>query len=176
MNRFLVSAVLICGTVALLAPRLEGVGEDEPGAAGNSFQIDAQDPQNAASGDDWYNGGTTLNRGHNGHFYADAYVEGTQVNFMVDTGASVIALTGADAMAAGLHWDEARVRPIGSGASGTVYGVEAVLKQVEVGGIVQQDVPAVIIPEGLEISLLGQSFLQRLNNVTIEGDRMVLGG
>lgn len=175
MNRFLVSAVLICGTVAVLAPRLEGVGEDEATQV-NVVEVNSADPQQANAGADWYDGGTTLDRGHNGHFYADAYVEGTRVNFMVDTGASVIALTGADAMAAGLHWDEAKVRPIGSGASGTVYGVEAMLKQVEVGGIVQQDVPAVIIPEGLEISLLGQSFLQRLNNVTIEGDRMVLGG
>lgn len=175
MNRFFVSAVLICGTVALLAPRLEGVdGEDQTQV--DVVEVDSTDPQQTTPGAEWYTGGTVLDRGRNGHFYAEAYVEGTHVNFMVDTGASVIALTGADASAAGLHWDPAAVRPIGSGASGTVYGVAAVLKNVEVGGIVQQDVPAVIIPDGLEVSLLGQSFLQRLNNVTIEGDRMVLGG
>ena len=175
MNRFIVSAVLICGTVALLAPRLEGVGED--GATQiDVVEVNSADPEQGQPGTEWYAGGTVLDRGRNGHFYADAYVDGTHINFMVDTGASVIALTGADASAAGLQWDPAAVRPIGSGASGTVYGVGAVLKQVEVGGIVQQDVPAVIIPDGLEVSLLGQSFLQRLNTVTIEGDRMVLGG
>lgn len=175
MNRIIVSAVVICGSVALLAPNLRQVDED-PQDLAVSFQMAASDPQVNQVGTDWYAGGTTLQRGPNGHFYTSAYVDGATVNFMIDTGASVIALTGSDAAAAGLQWDEAQVRHIGSGASGPVYGVEAILRQVEVDGIVQKDVQAVIIPEGLEVSLLGQSFLSRIDNVEIQGDRMVLGG
>lgn len=124
---------------------------------------------------DWYAGDHSLTREFDGHFYADAHVDGASVRMMVDTGASVIALTGEDAMAIGLDWSDEEVRNIGSGASGAVYGVPTMLDQVEIGGLAQQNVRAVIIPEGLDISLLGQSYLSKINNVRIEDDQMVLG-
>jgi aspartyl protease family protein len=47
------------------------------------------------------------------------------------------------------------------------------IDEVEIGGLAQRNVRAVIIPEGLEISLLGQSFLSEIKSVEITGDRMV---
>ena len=93
---------------------------------------------------------------------------------MVDTGASVIALTAPDALAAGLDWSPADVRVIGRGASGDVMGVPAMLTEVDVGGITARGVQAVIVPEGLDVSLLGQSYLSSVGNVAIAEDRMVL--
>ena len=122
---------------------------------------------------EWYAGGHSLQRQSDGHFYANGTVHGTSTQFLVDTGASVIALTGADARAAGLNWSDADIMPIGSGASGTVYGVATMIDEVEIGGLAQRNVRAVIIPEGLEISLLGQSFLSEIKSVEITGDRMV---
>lgn len=118
---------------------------------------------------------TVLTREGDGHFYARADVNQHSTRFLIDTGASVIALTGADARSIGLNWDETQLQPIGTGASGTVYGVPVRLEHVELGAFGARDVGAVIIPEGLEVSLLGQSFLQRLRGVHIDGDRMTLG-
>lgn len=116
----------------------------------------------------------TLQRERDGHFYADVTVDGVPSRMLVDTGASVVALTGDDAMAMGLYWNDSEVAPVAQGASGTVYGVNTTLPRMRLGDFEARDVRAVIIPEGLGISLLGQSFLETVNNVRIADDRMVL--
>lgn len=115
-----------------------------------------------------------LQREYDGHFYADVAVDGISTRMMVDTGASVIALTGEDAMALGLYWDESEIAPVAEGASGVVYGVHTQLRHVAVGGFEARNVRAMIVPEGLGVSLLGQSFLSTVNSVEIADDRMVL--
>ena len=115
-----------------------------------------------------------LQREHDGHFYADVVVDGVPSRMLVDTGASVIALTGEDALAMGLYWNEADVAAVAQGASGPVYGINTSLPRMRLGDFEAQDVRAVIIPEGLGISLLGQSFLETIDNVRIADDRMVL--
>lgn len=115
-----------------------------------------------------------LDRHNDGHFYADVIVDGVTTRMLVDTGASVIALTGEDALAMGLHWDESNVVPVAQGANGVVYGVNTQLGQVRVGNFEASDVRAMIIPDGLAISLLGQSFLSTVERVQIAEDRMVL--
>jgi len=102
-----------------------------------------------ASGPVW------LSRESDGHFYADVTVDGTPSRMLVDTGASVIALTRADAQDMGVYWHENDVKPIGEGASGTVYGVPVTLERVQLGSLEVRDVQAVVVPDGLSISLLG---------------------
>lgn len=115
-----------------------------------------------------------LEREYDGHFYADVTVDGVASRMLVDTGASVVALTGEDALAMGLYWDDNQVAPVAQGASGTVYGVNTQLPRMRLGDFEARDVRAVIVPEGLGISLLGQSFLETIDNVRIADDRMVL--
>lgn len=115
-----------------------------------------------------------LSRSTNGHFYVDAGVDNRPVRFLVDTGASVVALTADDARKAGIGWDRSQLRHIGSGASGPVNGIPVRLSKVSVGAITATNVEAVVIPEGLDVSLLGQSFLSEVDSVTIKGDKMVL--
>ncbi len=122
----------------------------------------------------WLAGATLVTRQGDGHFYIDAGVAGSQTRFLVDSGASVVALTGTDARAAGLDWNEDDVAVIGRGASGPVRGVRVRLSEVDLDGFVARDVDAVIIPEGLEVSLLGQSFLNRLTSVSVDGNQMTL--
>ena len=93
---------------------------------------------------------------------------------LVDTGATTVALTGNDAAMMGIDWPSDRVRVIGRGASGDVYGVPVTLERIEVGGIEARGVQAVVVPEGLDVSLLGQSFLSKVNRVEVSGDEMVL--
>lgn len=115
-----------------------------------------------------------LSREPDGHFYADVHVDGVPSRMLVDTGASVVALTGDDALAMGLYWDESEVVPVAQGASGTVYGVNTTVPRMRLGDFEARDVRAVIVPEGLGISLLGQSFLETIASVRIADDRMVL--
>ena len=123
----------------------------------------------------WVAGTTELPRAADGHFYADALVDGTPVRFLVDTGASMVALTGADARALGLSWSDSDIRIVAQGASGPVRGVFAELDSIRLGGHKAHAVEAVIVPHGLGVSLLGQSFLATVQPLRIEGDRMVLG-
>ena len=120
-------------------------------------------------------GETVLKRQGDGHFYADVTVNGRPLNMLVDTGASFIALTAADADALGLSWSETDAIVIGEGASGPVMGVPLRLDTVEVGDHRASGVEGAIIPEGLGVSLLGQSFLAQIDNVAIRDDEMVLG-
>ena len=119
-------------------------------------------------------GSVILPRQSDGHYYADADVDGGSVRFMVDTGASSIALTGSDAEALGLSWTEDELRPVGRGASGMVIGKPVRLGSVSVGGFTARNVDAVILPRGLDVSLLGQSFLSKVRSVNIQNGNMIL--
>jgi aspartyl protease family protein len=116
---------------------------------------------------------TVIPRSANGHFYATARVNGQPVNMVVDTGATSVALTIADARQLGLSFDPAAFQVIGSGASGPVRGVGVTLNDIEIGGKHASNVEAAVV-EGLQLSLLGQSYLRRLDHVDISGDTMRL--
>ena len=131
--------------------------------------------QLAVAQNQFMGGDVSLERNADGHFYADVTVDGTTVNMLVDTGASVIALTGEDAEAMGLYWDSATVRPVAQGASGPVYGVPVTLERVSVGQLEVGNVEAVVVPEGLGVSLLGQSFLSKIERVEMDQHAMHLG-
>lgn len=116
---------------------------------------------------------TVLERGDNGHFFADAQVNGMTVRFVVDTGASGVALTTADAQRVGLQFSPAEFEVIGSGASGPVSGKRVTFDRVTLGGKTVENVDGAIL-EGGEMSLLGQSFLGRMGRIEIAGDRMTI--
>ena len=97
------------------------------------------------------------------------------IRFLVDTGANGVALTGDDARAAGIFWSPTDLEPVARGASGPVEGVRMTIDTIELGDHEIRDFNAVIVPQGLPVSLLGQSFLSRMDAMRIEGDRMVIG-
>ncbi len=115
-----------------------------------------------------------LPRAIDGHFYADVYINGSSSRMLVDTGATTIALTGEDASAMGVYWDYSALGVVAQGANGPVEGVHVRLPQVELGGFVAQNVSAIVVPEGLSVSLLGQSFLSTVDKVEIADGQMVL--
>lgn len=118
-------------------------------------------------------GETVLLREANGHFFAEADVNYGRVRFLVDTGATEIALAEDDARRIGLAIDPSRYAQVGQGASGPVMGQVVQLDWISVDGKRVEAMPAVVI-QGGDTSLLGQSFLARLESVRIEGDRMIL--
>jgi aspartyl protease family protein len=122
----------------------------------------------------WRGGPLALQRAGDGHFYADVRIDTRDYRMLVDTGASVVALTGEDARGMGLHWDPNALAPVAHGASGPVLGVPVVLESVAVGDFEASGVQAIIVPEGLPVSLLGQSFLSQVPQVRISGDDLTL--
>lgn len=115
---------------------------------------------------------TVLER-QNGHFFVNAEINGASINFLVDTGASMVALTEEDARAVGLEFSPEEFRPIARTASGIAKGKSVVLPNVTIEGKEVTEVDAAIV-EGAGISLLGQSYLARISGVEMTGERMVL--
>jgi len=110
-------------------------------------------------------------RAPDGHFYLDAQVNGAQIHFLVDTGASMVALTADDAQRAGIALPSARA--VAQGAGGAVEIIPVTIDRIAAGPLEARDVPGAVARE-LPVSLLGQSFLSRVGNVQISGDRMTL--
>ena len=121
------------------------------------------------------NRGTTLIKSDDGHYYVDGMADGASMRFMVDTGASVIALTADDARKLGQTWYPNELQMVGRGVNGDVIGKPITLSRVRIGEIEATNVRAIIVPDGLDVSLLGQSFLTNVPNVIISGNQMTFG-
>jgi aspartyl protease family protein len=129
----------------------------------------ASPPQISASGRT-----VTLQSDRLGHFQVDARVDGRAVDFMVDTGASVIALRESSAAKLGIHPARRDYTAKASTANGVVAAAPVRLNRVEVNGITVRDVQAFVMPdEGLSTNLLGMSFLSRVKWTHDKG-RLVL--
>lgn len=115
----------------------------------------------------------TLSRAFDGHFYAEARVNGVPVHFLVDTGATGVVLSESDAERAGIGFSSDTYDVVGRGASGSIRGQPVAIREVALGPHVARDMDGVVI-EDAEISLLGQSFLSQIDDVSIHGDKMVL--
>lgn len=114
---------------------------------------------------------------YRGHYVVHPTIDNYRIKMMVDTGASIVALTADDARALGIKPDK-RARPmLLSTANGTVTAIRTLLREVRLGDIVVRNVDAVVMPPGaLGMSLLGNSFLGKLQGYEVQTGRMVLRG
>ena len=136
-------------------------------------QASAASVTSANSATDDGSGVIRLPRESDGHFYIDAKVNGAPVRFLVDTGATMIALSVQDAQNAAVPVEPGNFRVIARGASGDVMGARVQLGQMTLGGHTVTSVDAIVIDGGQQ-SLLGQTFLARFDSVEIHGDEMFL--
>lgn len=102
-------------------------------------------------------------KGADGHFWAEARIDGRAVRVMIDTGATVVALTLDDARRLGVTPNEADFTATVKTASGPVPAAPVRLKTVAVGGAEVRGVEALVLHDGLPHSLLGMSYLGRLS-------------
>ena len=117
----------------------------------------------------------TLDAGRDGHFQVDARIDGRHLDFIVDTGASLVILRESDAARAGIRPMCSDYTATVSTANGKIKAAPAKLERIEVGGITVFDVPALVLPdEALGVNLLGVSFLSRLKRYEVANGRMVL--
>jgi len=115
----------------------------------------------------------TLAADPRGHFFADATVNDQPVRFVVDTGASVVVLSGADAARLGLDYRAGRPASMQT-ANGATTGYLVKLDRIRVGGIELRNIDGVVVEQGLgNFGLLGMSFLNRLE-MRRDGEKMEL--
>jgi aspartyl protease family protein len=114
----------------------------------------------------------TLSVGAGGHFLADGQVNGGAIRFVVDTGATSVAIPAADANRLRVEYRSGR--PVTTQtAGGPTPAFLVTLASVRVGSIELQNVEAIIIEQGLPVALLGNSFLNRME-MRREGQFMTL--
>ena len=117
----------------------------------------------------------SIPRDARGHFQTEGRIDGQRIDFMVDTGASVIALNETSAARFGLRPSRGDYNATVSTANGTIKAARTRLAMVEIGGLIVRDVDAMVLPdEALSENLLGLSFLSRLKRFEYAGGKMVL--
>lgn len=98
-----------------------------------------------------------------GHFSVTATINGAPTRLVIDTGASLVALTLDDARAAGIGNSELVFNQVTQTANGRVRFAPVMLRDIRIGQLSVDNVPAAVI-ENLDQSLLGMSFLKRLKS------------
>jgi len=115
-----------------------------------------------------------IGKSDDGQFHAQGRVNGTHVRFLVDTGASSIALTLNDAKRAKIDISKLSFTVPVNTAAGQTFGAYVTLDKVSVGQITLRNVEAFVLQEGLDISLLGMSFLGRLQKFEASRSQLIL--
>ena len=117
----------------------------------------------------------TLIRSENGHFEAVASVNERPVRFLIDTGASSILLSHDDAISSGIDTKDLHFTIVTSTANGTTRVAETRVRSIDIGSIKRRNVRVFVSqPGNLDVSLLGQSFLESLSSYEKRGDRLTL--
>lgn len=156
----LVLAVVFCVAAAVATGTLDRVTNDRAAAPAVT---------SSASGT------ATLFAGRGGHFEAPALVDGTHIDFVVDTGASVVSLSQTDARRLGIDLEALDYRVSVQTANGLTFAAPYRLSSITIGQVELYDVQAIVHRgPALPVSLLGMSFLSRLSSFEIDRNRLVL--
>lgn len=116
-----------------------------------------------------------LQAADNGHFHTEAEVNGHPIEVMVDTGASVVALTYEDAEKAGIYLDDKEFTHRVSTANGIARVAPVTLGRVSIENITVRNVQAAVCERGkLQTTLLGMSFLSKLDRFDMRAGTLVM--
>lgn len=119
-------------------------------------------------------GAAAIAKAADGHFWAQANVNGSAVTFLVDTGASAVALSPDDARRLGFSPTDLVFGHKVMTATGEARAARVKLKAVSVGGARVENVDAFVIESGLTTSLLGMSYLGRLARMEATPNALIL--
>jgi aspartyl protease family protein len=170
MRNIMIFAAIMAGSGAFMAQIADKMTPALANSMHQSAPVAMAAPMASASG-------RTLNIPHDsrGHFAAEGQIDGQRINFMVDTGASVVALNESSAARFGLRPSRGDYNATVSTANGTIKAARTRIAMVDVGGLVVRDVDAMVLPdEALSENLLGLSFLSRLRRFEYANGMMVL--
>lgn len=113
-------------------------------------------------------------RAPDGHYYLTFSVNSAPIRFVVDTGATNVVLSRADAYSAGINLDTLRFLGEAQTANGTVPTARITLDELSLGPVVERNVRAYVNGGEQDGSLLGMDYLRRFSQITIRGDQMIL--
>ena len=117
----------------------------------------------------------SIPRDNRGHFLTEGRIDGQRIGFMIDTGASVVALNETSAARFGLRPSRGDYTATVTTANGTIKAARTRIAMLDVGGLIVRDVDALVLPdEALSENLLGLSFLSRLRRFEYANGQMVL--
>lgn len=109
-----------------------------------------------------------------GHYYVDAEINGETIRFLVDTGASMVALSPDDAARIGFRPDPAEYTGRARTANGIARIAPVMIDEIEIGDIRVRNVPGAVMDMAMRNSLLGMSFLTRLSGFEVRENRLIL--
>jgi aspartyl protease family protein len=116
-------------------------------------------------------------RAFNGDFEVVGEINGARITMVLDTGASSVVLTRDDAKAAGLPLEVLVYSAAIDTANGRTRAAPVTLDRIAIGGLVERSVEALVAQPGqLKTSLLGMTFLNRLQSWEVRGDHLLLRG
>jgi len=171
MRNIVITAAVIGGLGVFMAQMAEKIA---PAAA---TAVAAKPSATVAMAASASAGSRTLSipRDFRGHFATEGRIDGQRIAFMVDTGASVVALNESSAASFGLRPPPGQYTANVSTANGTVKAARARIEMLDVGGLIVRDVDAMVLPdEALSENLLGLSFLSKLKRFEYANGRLVL--
>jgi len=159
------SAALASAEGLIKLDKLDALGAPQPAAV-----VAAAPPASAAPAAH----DAAVNMEPDGHYWAEADVDGKRVRFLVDTGATAVALTLNDARRLGLDLDHMNFDQPVRTASGEARAARVELGYVAVAGARVEKVPALVLDKGLPASLLGMSYLGRLSRFEATPGSLIL--
>jgi aspartyl protease family protein len=172
MRNIVITAAILAGLGLFMADMANKL---TPASASTSSNVVAQVATSAPKADA---GLRRLNipRDARGHFATDGRIDGQRITFMVDTGASMVALNESSAARFGLRPIPSQYTAKVSTANGIVRGARAQIAMIDLGGgLIVRDVDAMVLPdEALSENLLGLSFLSKLRRFEYANGQMVL--
>lgn len=113
-------------------------------------------------------------RSSDGHYHLIIGVNGTPVEFLVDTGASSVVLSDRDARRAGIDVDNLAFTGFANTANGTVRTADVWVDELALGGVTVRNFPVSVNGGEMDFSLLGMEYLETFDRIEISGGRLVL--
>jgi aspartyl protease family protein len=170
MRNLMILAALMVGLGSMMAQMADKMTAT-PALAHASAQKDASIETVGQAG----SRSLSIARDPRGHFLTEGRIDGQRIGFMVDTGASVVALNESSAARFGLRPSRNDYKATVTTANGSIKAAPARIPMVDIGGLVVRDVEAMVLPdEALSENLLGLSFLSRLKRFEYAKGQMVL--
>lgn len=172
MSRFFFPLFIVMCAAIWLAIRVNGAYfADEPNVAASEaeasertrFRPEAPGPRAAV-----------LKKRTDNHFWADARVNNVHVEFMVDTGATSVALTRKDALRLGYKDEDLDYKYDVATAGGATRGAFIILDEIKIGTVTVKEVGALVIESELKQSLLGMSFMNELSSYEVRKSSMII--
>jgi len=119
-------------------------------------------------------GETRIRQDPDGHFYAEAEIDGLKRRMLIDSGATVTALSARTAAAMGLEPSTGIVPVLLTTANGTVRAQTVTVPELRLGSIVARDLSAVVSPAFGDVNVVGMNFLSRLKSWRVEDNTLIL--